>query len=110
MEGNILLWLSDIKRSIVEIYQFLPEERTFEAFQKDLKTRKAVERNLEIIGEALNRIVKVNPEIKITNTRRIINTRNRIIHGYDTVSEDIIWAIVVEELPKLEKEIDSLFG
>ena len=70
MENNIQLWLSDIKRSLIEIYQFLPVERTFEAFQKDLKTRKAVERNLEIIGEALNRIVKVNPEIKITNTRR----------------------------------------
>lgn len=108
MESKIQLWLADIKRSIIEIYQFLPEERTFEAFQKDLKSRKAVERNLEIIGEALNRIVKIYPDIQISHTRRIINTRNRIIHGYDTVSEDIIWAIVAEELPKLELEVDNL--
>ncbi len=108
MESDIRLWLADIKRSIIEIYDFLPEEKTFLVFQKDLKTRKAVERNLEIIGEALNRILRVNSEINITNARRIVNTRNRIIHGYDTVSEDIIWAIVIKELPKLEEEIDRL--
>ncbi|WP_181308078.1 DUF86 domain-containing protein [Rufibacter sp. XAAS-G3-1] len=108
MENEIKLWLADIKRSIVEIYDFLPVEKDFPTFQKDLKTRKAVERNLEIIGEALNRILRVNPDILITNSRRIVNTRNRIIHGYDTVSEDIIWAIVIKELPKLEEEIDRL--
>ncbi|MBF9254278.1 DUF86 domain-containing protein [Pontibacter sp. 172403-2] len=107
MESDIRLWLADIRRSITEIYEFLPEQRSFPLFQKDLKTRKAVERNLEIIGEALNRILRVRPDINITNARRIVNTRNRIIHGYDTVSEDIIWTIVVKELPKLEKEIDS---
>jgi uncharacterized protein with HEPN domain len=109
MESDIKLWLADIKRSIIEIYNFLPVERDFLVFQKDLKTRKAVERNLEIIGEALSRILRINPDINITNARRIVNTRNRIIHGYDTVSEEIIWAIVIKELPKLEKEIDQLF-
>ncbi len=108
MENEIKLWLADIKRSISEIYDFLPVERNFLLFQKDLKTRKAVERNLEIIGEALNRILRVNPDIAIHNSRRIVNTRNRIIHGYDTVSDEIIWTIVVIELPKLEKEIDRL--
>jgi len=73
-----------------------------------LKTRKAVERHLEIIGEALNRVFRVNPNVNITNARRIVNTRNRIIHGYDTVSEDIIWTIAIKELPKLEEEIDRL--
>lgn len=108
MESDIRLWLADIKRSISEIYDFLPADINFLTFQKDLKTRKAVERNLEIIGEAINRILKISPAIHIANARRIVNTRNRIIHGYDTVSEDVIWAIAVEELPKLEKEIDQL--
>jgi len=108
MESNIKLWLADIKRSIVEINEFLPEEKNFLVFQKDLKTRKAIERNLEIIGEALNRILRINSDINITNARRIVNTRNRIIHGYDTVSEDIIWALVIKDLPKLEEEIDRL--
>ncbi|GAB2552156.1 HepT-like ribonuclease domain-containing protein [Rufibacter soli] len=108
MADNRRLWLADIRRSILEIYDFLPKERTFLSFQQDLKTKKAIERNLEIIGEALNRIIKQEPEISITNARRIINTRNRIIHGYDTVSEEIIWAIVIQDLPKLEEEVNFL--
>ena len=75
-ENDIKLWLADIKRSIIEINDFLPIKKDFLAFQRDLKTRKAVERNLEIIGEALNRILHVNSDILITNSRRIVNTRN----------------------------------
>lgn len=73
-----------------------------------MKNRKAVERNIEIIGEAVNRILNVSPEIKITQARKIIDTRNRIIHGYDTVSKDIIWAIVSRDLIKLRQEIINL--
>lgn len=102
------VWLADIQRSITEIYGFLPEEKSFAAFRQDLKAKKAVERNLEIIGEALNRLLKINPQLPVTNARQIVNTRNRIIHGYDTVSEDIIWAIVTRELPRLEEEINRL--
>lgn len=47
----------------------------------------------------------INPEIKITNARKIVDTRNRIIHGYDIVSEDIIWAIATNDLKKLRQEI-----
>lgn len=75
-----------------------------------MKTKRAIERNIEIIGEAVNRIIKANPEFPITNSRKIIDTRNRIIHGYDSVSEDIIWAIVVKELGNLEKEVDDLLN
>ena len=82
--------LSDIKQAIVEIKSFLPVDKNFIAFQKDLKTKRAIERNIEIIGEAVNRIFKKVPGFKITNARRIIDTRNRIIHGYDSVSDDII--------------------
>ncbi len=108
MEMEYLTWLEDIKQSIDEIEDFLPVKMNFFEFQKDLKTRKAVERNIEIIGEAVSRILKVNPEIKITNARKIVDTRNRIIHGYDTVSEDIIWAIVSNDLTKLRLEIVKL--
>ncbi len=90
MENKILTWLEDIIQSIDEIEMFLPEKKNFYEFQKDLKARKAIERNIEIIGEAVSRILKVHPEIRITNARKIVDTRNRIIHGYDSVSEDII--------------------
>lgn len=108
MEIEIKACLSDIKRAIEEIKEFLPDNKDFLVFQQDIKTRKAIERNIEIIGEAVNRLLKIKPEIKITSSRKIVDTRNRIIHGYDSVSADIIWAIVIKELPELEKQIDAL--
>jgi uncharacterized protein with HEPN domain len=105
---DILPCLKDIEQAILEIYDFLPKERNFIVFQKDLKTRKAVERNIEIIGEAMDRLLKANPEIQITDSRKIVDTRNRIIHGYDSVSEDVIWLIVNRYLPILEVEIKQL--
>ena len=108
MDKEVLVWLEDIMQSIDEIEEFLPEKRDFFEFKKDLKTRKAIERNIEIIGEAVSRILRVHPEIKISNARKIVDTRNRIIHGYDTVSEDIIWAIVSNDLKKLRLEISTL--
>jgi len=102
---EILACLKDIEQSIFEINEFLPGERNFIAFQKDLKTRKAIERNIEIIGEAVDRILKVDPDFQITDSRKIVDTRNRIIHGYDSVSDDIIWLIVNRYLPVLEKEV-----
>ena len=110
MEKIVQAWLEDIKQSIDEIEMFLPEKLIFSEFQKDLKGRKAIERNIEIIGEAVNRILKVAPAINITNARKIVDTRNRISHGYDSVSEDIIWAIVIKDLKNLKEEILSLLA
>jgi uncharacterized protein with HEPN domain len=64
-----------------------------------------VERNIEIIGEALSRILTKDPEINISNSRKIVDTRNRIIHGYDSVSDEIIWGIVIKHLPLLQIEV-----
>ena len=101
-------WLADIKKAIEEVKSFLPEKKNFRDFQSDIKTQRAIERNIEIIGEAVNRILKANPDYNIENARSIVDTRNRIIHGYDTVSKEIIWSIIIRDLPKLEKEIDRL--
>ncbi len=105
---DIKACLKDIEQSIIEIYDFLPTKRDFYEFQKDLKTRKAVERNIEIIGEAMDRILKADPTFPISDSRKIVDTRNRIIHGYDSVSEDIIWLIVSRYLPILEKQVEEL--
>ena len=110
MQGNkdIKIFLEDIERSIREIFEFLPEKRNFIEFQKDLKTRKAIERNIEIIGEAMNRILKIDPQFPIDESRKIVDTRNRIIHGYDSVSEDVLWLIIVNYLPNLEKQVAAM--
>lgn len=108
MRHEIASCLADIRQAINEINEFLPDKKDFYKFQKDIKTRRAIERNIEIIGEAVNRILKADADFPITNARKIIDTRNRISHGYDSVSEEIIWAIVVREIPKLDKEISLL--
>jgi uncharacterized protein with HEPN domain len=105
---DIKACLTDIEQSIQEINEFLPVERNYIAFQNDLKTRKAIERNIEIIGEAMDRILKTDPDFQITDSRKIVDTRNRIIHGYDSVSSDVIWLIVNRYLPILEKEVREL--
>lgn len=77
-------------------------------FQNDLKAKKAIERNIEIIGEAMKRITDIEPDILISDSRKIIDTRNRIIHGYDKISADVIWLIVARYLPVLDKEVKEL--
>jgi len=108
MNNNLKVWLNDILQAIEEIYLFMPAEKNFFLFENDLKTRKAVERNIEIIGEAVSRILKEYPTINISESRKIVDTRNRIIHGYDSVSYDIIWLIYIKYIPILEKEINQL--
>lgn len=107
METNVKVWLLDMQQAIDEIFQFLGEERNFITYQED---QKAIELNLEIIGEAMSRIMKVNPAIRITNAKKIIGTRNRIIHSYDHISDEVIWTIVCRELPGLQLEIQGLLA
>src|SRR5690606_24546971 len=108
MENEINTWLEDINQAIEEIFSFLPEKRNYFEFQKDLKGKRAIERNIEIIGEAVHRILKVNPDFPISQARKIVDTRNRISHGYDTVSTDIIWTIIVQDLSKLQTQVKNL--
>ena len=109
MDNKVNAWLEDISRSIDEIFDFLPEKKDFLAYQKDLKTKKAVERNIEIIGEAINKISKhLGSGIQIENAQKIIGTRNRIAHEYNNISDEVIWTILIKELPKLKSEIENL--
>jgi uncharacterized protein with HEPN domain len=111
MDNNIKTWLYDILSSINEIESYyIDTPKIFEIFQNDLRTKRAVERNIEIIGEAMNRILKLDSEIVISNSRKIVDVRNRIIHGYDAVSDDVIWGIVIRNLPVLQKEVEELLG
>ena len=111
MDNNIKTWLYDILSSINEIESyFVDTPKLFEIYQNDLKTKRAVERNIEIIGEAMSRILKEDNHIQISNSKKIVDVRNRIIHGYDSVSDDVIWGIVIKSLPVLQKEVEVLLG
>ena len=65
---------------------------------------------MEIIGEAMNRILKTDRNIAVTNSRKIVDARNYIIHGYDSLSADILWSMVVNHLPKLRDEVTALLA
>ncbi|WP_238395755.1 HepT-like ribonuclease domain-containing protein [Pontibacter pudoricolor] len=94
MDERIEKWLLDIKIAIDEIDQFFEEQpKSFQAFKSNLLLRRAVERNLEIIGEAMNRILIRDPDFPVDNARRIVGLRNQIIHAYDNLSDELIWSI-----------------
>ena len=104
-------WLYDVKISIDEIESyFIDEKMDFFEYRKNFMRKRAVERNLEIIGEAINRIIKSDNsfERKISDAKAIIGLRNQVIHAYDNVSDETIWAIITNHLPKLKTEIKGL--
>ena len=108
MDSEIKTWLYDILQSIKEIESYFEDKpKKFDEYINDIKTKRAVERNIEIIGEAFNRIMKKDKNFQLENVQKIIGTRNRIAHGYDKISDDLIWSILINHLPKLEKEISS---
>lgn len=101
--------LQDILTAIEEIDSFFGcAPKLFSEFSSNICLRRAVERNIEVIGEAMNRILKSGAEIQITNSRKIVDARNYIIHGYDSLSVDILWSIVINHLPKLKQEVNDL--
>ena len=109
MDNDIKTWLYDILQSIDEIESYYENRpKIFEDYIADIKTKRAIERNLEIIGEAVGRILKKDKNFRLANSTKIIGTRNRIIHGYDKISDDLIWSIVINHLPKLKYEINQL--
>jgi uncharacterized protein with HEPN domain len=111
MENELKSWLYDILNAIMEIESyFIDNPKIFSNYISDQKTKRAVERNIEIIGEAMSRILKKDENIVISNSRKLVDARNRIIHGYDSVSDDVIWGIVIKHLPILKSEIETLLN
>ena len=94
MDEYIEKHLIDVLNAINEVESFFADRpKLFQEFQNDMLRQRAVERNIEIMGEAINRILKANPEFQLTNAKAIINTRNRVIHGYDSVTTEFLWSL-----------------
>jgi uncharacterized protein with HEPN domain len=111
MDKQANAYLSDILASIERIESFFEGKKMrYEDYHTDWKLRLAVERSIEIIGEAMNRLLKMDPDIPISNAKAIVGTRNRIIHAYDAISDDIIWAIIVNHLGTLKEEVTRLMS
>ena len=108
MVEEIKKYLFDINEAILSIESYLGEKRDFNIYLKNKMLRRAVEREFEIIGEAMKKIDKLAAEIPISAKSQIISMRNRVIHGYDKIDDTIVWGTIVRHLPILKQEIAEL--
>jgi len=111
MDERILKWIYDIDFALNEIESYFEgKDKNFFDYKKNTMLKRAVERDLEIIGEAINRILKRDPsfEIKIKDAKAIIGLGNQVIHAYDNISDENIWSIIINHIPKLKSDITKL--
>jgi len=108
MGNRVNKLLFDILTSIENIDNYIGEKREYELYDNNPMLQDAVERNIEIIGEAMNKVLDILPDITISNSRRIVDARNKIIHGYDEIENVQIWGIIINHLPKLKEEVGIL--
>lgn len=106
MDRKLNKYLNDILSSILEIESFMQDRpKEYATFCNDTLFRRGVERNIEIMGEAMNQILRIRPDIPVTAARKIVDTRNFVIHAYDSLKPDILWGIVINHMPLFKKEI-----
>ena len=102
--------LTDIMEAVLSIDEHLEGERIFSEYKANKTKRRAVERELEIIGEAVNNLLKISPDIEISYARLIVDLRNKVIHAYDNVNDMVIWNVVMNHIPQLKMEVGSLLS
>ena len=99
-------YYSDIVQAIHLIEEFTVEVKTFEQYCSDLKTKSAVERQLVILGEAMNMLRKTDPLI-VEHAQQITSFRNRLVHAYDSIDDSIVWLIIQRYLAPLKAEVEQ---
>lgn len=109
MDEFIAVYIYDVKRAIEEVESyFVGYTMRYDIFENDYLRRSAVERKTEIMGEAINRILKIQRDFPLPNAKAVVDTRNRIIHGYDSVRPEFLWSLVVRHIPELKKDIECI--
>jgi len=103
--------LEDIRLASADILDFI-SEKTFDDYENNRMLQSAVERQFEIIGEALNRLSRIDPDTasKIRHFQRIISFRNILIHGYDIVENAVVWDVTQQDMPKLHNQVENLLA
>lgn len=101
--------LLDMKRAAERIGRFVMG-KNYGDYQADELLRSGVERQFEIIGEAMTRLVKLDRAMaeRITNFRKIAGFRNALVHGYDSIDDATSWGVISKHLPILRTELDAL--
>lgn len=112
MRPEVAKLLFDARAACGAIATFTTEV-DFQGYAASPLLQSAVERQFEIVGEALGRAVRIDPSLEgvIPEIHRIVGLRNRLIHGYDSVDDQLIWDLVQNKLPLLARVLDaSLLG
>ena len=108
MSDELKTYLEDISHCISMIEKFMDGIKSFDQYQGNAMLKSAVQWQLSVIGEALNNALKMDAAIVITNARKIVDMRNKLIHGYDEVEDNIVWSVVIKYLPLLKDEVEKL--
>lgn len=109
MDENILKYLEDVRLACEDVEQFFADyPNRFDVFANDRLMIRAVERSVEIMGEAINRILKREPEFSLPNARAIVQTRNRVIHSYEKVENEFLWSLAKRHIPELKRDVERL--
>lgn len=108
-ESRALLW--DVREAAMQIAEFIRDLDESE-YRRDALRKSAVERQLEIVGEALKRLRDLDPHTaaSIAELHRIVGLRNILAHGYATVDDGIVWSAAVHRAPELLAIVDVLLG
>ncbi|TAL62927.1 MAG: DUF86 domain-containing protein [Bacteroidetes bacterium] len=101
-------YLTDIDMCIARIEKHISNCKSYPDFEENITVVKAIEREFEIIGEALRKMRDIEPNIAISSYKKIIGLRNLIAHAYDLVEASQLWGIIINHLPKLKSEVDQL--
>ena len=111
MDENILKYLEDVRLACEDVEQFfIGYPNRYDVFANDRLRISAVERKVEIMGEAINRILKRNPDFNLPNARAIVQTRNRVIHSYEKVENEFLWGLVKRHIPKLKEDVERILS
>ena len=102
--------LKDMLTCIENIVNYVGDNPTFAEYENNPLLQDAVEQNLITIGEAMNALLKLSPQLNFANARKIVDTRNKLTHAYDVIENLQIWNIIIQHLPILKLEIKSMLG
>ncbi len=109
MDERVAKYLEDVLNACNEVEAFFDgQPKLFDEFKGNMLKRRAVERNVEIMGEAINKMMKIDPDLQLANARAIVDTRNRVIHSYDNVTPEFLWSLVVRHIPQLKIDVERL--
>ena len=106
---EVLKYILDIESVIEELDEVVSiHSKDYQRFSSNFMAVRTVERDLEIIGEAVRKLMEIDPNLKISSSKQIIGLRNMIVHAYDAIDPTTLWRILLKDLPILKDEIRTI--